>query len=115
MDNSNSALPINWYPGHMAKTKRILSEQIRKIDLVIELCDARLPHSSRNPVIQQLAAGRKRIVFLNKSDLADPAETARWLKGNPAGRNRSLCNRIHKAENQGTDPDYSEFNKRIHR
>ena len=76
----NSALPINWYPGHMAKTKRLLSEQIRKIDLVIELCDARLPYSSRNPVIRQLAAGRKRIVFLNKSDLADPSETAKWLK-----------------------------------
>ena len=76
----NSALPINWYPGHMAKTKRLLSEQIRKIDLVIELCDARLPYSSRNPVIRQLAAGRKRIVFLNKSDLADPSETTQWLK-----------------------------------
>ena len=76
----NSALPINWYPGHMAKTKRLLSEQIRKIDLVIELCDARLPYSSRNPVIRQLAAGRKRIVFLNKSDLADPSETTKWLK-----------------------------------
>lgn len=75
----NSATPINWYPGHMAKAKRILSEQIRKIDLVLELCDARLPFSSRNPIIRQLAAGKKRIVLMNKADLADPAETARWL------------------------------------
>ena len=61
----NTAMPINWYPGHMAKTKRILTEQIRRNDLIIELCDARLPHSSRNPEIDHLAAGKKRIIFLN--------------------------------------------------
>lgn len=76
----NSAMPINWYPGHMAKTKRLLSDQIRKVDLILELCDARLPHSSRNPEINRLAGGKKRIVLLNKADLADPAETAKWLK-----------------------------------
>ena len=69
------ANPSNWYPGHMAKAKRVLSEQIRRIDLVIELCDARLPFSSRNPVIHELAAGKKQITLLNKADLADPAET----------------------------------------
>ncbi len=78
MDNFSA--PINWYPGHMAKTRRILSEQIKKVDLVLELCDARLPYSSRNPVIRQLASGKKRVVLLNKSDLADPDETTKWLK-----------------------------------
>ncbi len=76
----NTAMPINWYPGHMAKTRRVLTDQIRKIDLVIELCDARLPHSSRNPEINRLAAGKKRIIFLNKADLADPNITAMWLR-----------------------------------
>ena len=76
----NSAMPINWYPGHMAKTKRILTDQIKKIDLVLELCDARLPHSSRNPVIGQLAAGKKQVVLLNKADLADARETEKWLR-----------------------------------
>ena len=76
----NFTAPINWYPGHMAKTKRILSEQIRKIDLVIELCDARLPHSSRNPEILKLAKDKKRVVFLNKADLADPAATSAWIR-----------------------------------
>ena len=71
--------PINWYPGHMARTKRLLSEQIRKVDLVLELCDARLPHSSRNPEIRKLAAGKKQIVLLNKADLADQTETVKWL------------------------------------
>ena len=73
-------MPINWYPGHMAKTKRLLSDQIRKVDLVLELCDARLPFSSRNPEINKLAAGKKRMILLNKADLADPAETAKWQK-----------------------------------
>lgn len=76
----NSTMPINWYPGHMAKTKRILTDQIKKTDLVLELCDARLPHSSRNPVIRQLAAGKKTVVLLNKADLADTNETEKWLR-----------------------------------
>ena len=76
----NSTMPINWYPGHMAKTKRILTDQIKKTDLVLELCDARLPHSSRNPVIGQLAAGKKQVVLLNKADLADINETEKWLR-----------------------------------
>lgn len=76
----NTALPINWFPGHMAKTKRLLTEQVRKIDLVIELCDARLPYSSRNPEINTIASGKKRIVLLNKADLADPKYTSLWIR-----------------------------------
>ena len=53
----NTAASINWFPGHMAKTKRILTEQVRRIDLVIELCDARLPFSSRNPEINSIIQG----------------------------------------------------------
>ena len=75
-----SAVPINWYPGHMAKTKRLLTDQIRKVDLVIELCDARLPHSSRNPEIGKMCRGKKRIVLLNKADLADPDITSQWIR-----------------------------------
>lgn len=76
----NTATPINWFPGHMAKTKRILMEQIRRIDLVIELCDARLPYSSRNPEINTIAHGKKRIILLNKADLADPKVTSQWIR-----------------------------------
>ena len=64
----------------MAKTKRILQDQIRKIDIILEVCDARLPFSSRNPEISRIAAGKKRIVLLNKADLADPGVTALWLR-----------------------------------
>lgn len=71
---------INWFPGHMAKTRRLLTEQVRRIDLIIELCDARLPFSSRNPEIDGIAGSRKRIVFLNKADLAEPGATASWIR-----------------------------------
>lgn len=69
-----------WYPGHMTKAKRMMEENIALIDLVIEVLDARIPLSSRNPDINQLAKNKGRIVLLNKSDLADPAANKRWMK-----------------------------------
>ena len=77
---SEAQKKINWYPGHMAKTRRLLTEQVRRIDLIIEICDARLPYSSRNPELQTLAAGKKHMLFMNKSDLADPAVSAKWIR-----------------------------------
>ena len=71
---------INWYPGHMAKTKRLLQDQIRRIDLIIEICDARLPYSSRNPELPAMIRGKKHLLFLNKSDLSDPALNKAWLR-----------------------------------
>ena len=71
---------INWYPGHMAKAKRQLSEQMKRIDLVIELCDARLPYSSRNPDLMNMLSGKKHLLFLNKSDLADPGLNHSWIR-----------------------------------
>lgn len=73
-------LEINWYPGHMAKAKRLLAEQLRRVDVVIELCDARLPYSSRNPDLDKLIAGKKRVLLLNKADLADSGATSAWLQ-----------------------------------
>ena len=73
-------MEINWYPGHMAKTRRLLGEQISKVDLVIEICDARLPHSSRNPDLDRMIRGKKRILILNKADLADPELTRLWIR-----------------------------------
>lgn len=73
-------MEINWYPGHMARTRRQLSEQLGRVDLVIELCDARLPYSSRNPDLDSMLGNKKRILLMNKADLADPAVTDQWLK-----------------------------------
>lgn len=72
-------MDIQWYPGHMAKAKRLLTGQLSKVDLVIELCDARLPLSSRNPVLNTLVAGKRRVLLLCKADLAEPAQTKAWL------------------------------------
>ena len=68
-----------WYPGHMTKAVRMMQENIKLIDLVIELVDARIPLSSRNPDMNKLAAGKSRIVLLNKSDLADPVYNRQWV------------------------------------
>ena len=67
-----------WYPGHMTKAKRMMQENIKLIDLVIELVDARIPLSSRNPDIDQLGANKARLILLNKADLADERQTAKW-------------------------------------
>ncbi len=69
---------FQWYPGHMTKAKRMMQENIRLIDVIIELVDARIPASSRNPDIEQLAAGKKRVILLNKYDLADDIYTGEW-------------------------------------
>lgn len=71
---------IQWYPGHMTKAKRMMQENIKLIDVVIELVDARVPISSQNPEIRNLAHQKPRIVVFNKVDLADPAQTDRWEK-----------------------------------
>ena len=71
---------IQWFPGHMAKTRRMLSENIKMIDVVIELLDARIPLSSRNPEIDTLLGTKPRVVLLNKADLADPTATNEWIK-----------------------------------
>lgn len=70
---------INWYPGHMAKTKRLLQDQIKKIDLIIEICDARVPLASRNPDLLKLISGKRSILFLNKSDMSDPVLNKAWI------------------------------------
>lgn len=75
-----SKLNINWYPGHMAKTKKQIIEDLKIIDIVIELLDARIPISSQNPNIAEITKGKKKIVLLNKCDLADEKENQRWTE-----------------------------------
>lgn len=77
MSNDNRA-PINWYPGHMAAAKRMMEENLRLIDIIIELRDARIPFSSGNPDIEKF--NKPRLILLNKADLADQAKTKLWLE-----------------------------------
>lgn len=76
---SENKMNINWFPGHMAKTRRQIEEDLRIIDVVIELLDARIPLSSRNPDIKRLTKNKKRIILLNKCDLANEAINNKWV------------------------------------
>lgn len=69
---------IQWFPGHMAKTKRLIIEHLKAVDVAAELLDARIPLASANPMVEELLAGKPRIVILNKADLADPGMTKAW-------------------------------------
>lgn len=71
--------PVNWFPGHMARTLRNMAERLRQVDAVIETCDARIPVSSRNPQLDQIVGDKPRLLVLSKEDLADPAVTRDWI------------------------------------
>lgn len=71
---------VQWFPGHMAKTRRLIKESLRLVDGVLEVIDARIPYSSSNPELSELISGKPRIVLLNKCDLADGATTKKWIE-----------------------------------
>ncbi len=70
---------IQWFPGHMAKTRRLISENLKNVDIIIEILDARIPRSSKNPEISTWTKGKPTLTLLNKASLADPAITAKWV------------------------------------
>lgn len=70
---------IQWFPGHMTKTKRMIEEHLKAVDVVAELLDARIPASSANPMVEELVSGKPRIIILNKADLANPRATDQWI------------------------------------
>ena len=76
----SESVAVQWFPGHMAKTRRLITDSLKQVDLVVELTDARIPQSSRNPELDQWVSGKPRILMLNKSDQADPEATRRWLE-----------------------------------
>ena len=71
---------INWYPGHMKKTRELIAENLKMVDIVIEVIDARIPVSSRNPIIDELVKNKRRLISLNKSDLSDPKANEAWAE-----------------------------------
>ena len=99
---------IQWYPGHMAKAKRILKDDLKLVDLIIEVLDARAPDSTQNPDLQSLVKDQKRVAVLNKMDLADPELNKKWLNyfngdavllnslsGEGVGELKNLLNSLH--------------------
>ena len=71
---------INWYPGHMKKATRMMEDSLRLVDAVVELRDARIPNSSRNPDVERIVGSKPRLIVLNRADQADAAATALWKK-----------------------------------
>ena len=103
---------INWYPGHMARARRKLADQLSRVDVVVELCDARIPRASRNPDLNELVKNKKRLLVLNKADLAEESETRAWLAyyrsqgidcmsfDSAKGRAKDVISRIEKAASE---------------
>jgi ribosome biogenesis GTPase A len=88
---------IQWYPGHMAKAIRQIKENLKMVDLVLELADARLPESSRNPLVQELLVNKPRLLLLTKKDLADTSETQKWVNHFQAQQQAVLAvNSLHE-------------------
>ncbi len=77
--NNENEIKINWYPGHMAKARRQMEEQLKLVDIVIEIRDARMPLASGNPLLNELAANKEKLIILNKADRADKKENDLWL------------------------------------
>ncbi len=75
----SEAQSIQWFPGHMAKTRRQIEQSLKQVDAVAELVDARIPVSSRNPVLDSIIQKKPRVILLNKADMADPVQTKRWI------------------------------------
>lgn len=76
----SEAQSIQWFPGHMTKTKRQIEKSLKLVDIVAEIIDARIPVSSRNPILNSLIENKPRLILMNKSDMADPAQTKRWIE-----------------------------------
>lgn len=70
---------IQWFPGHMTKAKRMMEEQVKLVDVVVEMLDARIPRSSTNPMLLQILGAKSRVIALNKTDMADPVQTEQWI------------------------------------
>lgn len=100
---------INWYPGHMKKTKELLQENLKMVDIVIELLDARIPVSSKNPVIDKIIGSKPRIVLMNKSDLASSDVNDSWK--NYFDKSNIPVLFINATYNTGTDKILDEINK----
>lgn len=79
-NNQLEAASVQWFPGHMAKTRRLITESLKMVDMVLEITDARIPQSSRNPELDKWVKDKPRMILLNKADSADPDANARWIE-----------------------------------
>ena len=101
IDNNkeNSKISVAWYPGHMAKTKKQIIEDLKLIDIIIEILDARAPESSQNPDVKEYSKNKKKIVVLNKADLADDVFTTKWIEYYK--KNNIVCIKVESNTGKG--------------
>lgn len=95
-------MTIQWYPGHMEKAKREVTEQLKRVDMVIELADARVPYSSRNPMLDTIIQDKPRLLVLTKNDMADPLVTQEWSKVFEEKGTETIS--INSLKNKGAQP-----------
>ena len=100
---------INWYPGHMKKTRELIQNSIKMVDVVIEVIDARIPGSSRNPIINQLVEGKPRVIILNKKDLSDPNQNKKWIEKFAGEGNNAI--ELNSMSGEGVNRLYSLLEK----
>jgi ribosome biogenesis GTPase A len=110
-------MSINWFPGHMAKARRQIEESLKKVDVVIEILDARIPYASKNPILDHVIGEKPRVVVLNKKDMASKQETDRWInhlkaKGvYPIALNGKEQNALKKIENTVVEATQEIFDR----
>lgn len=92
---------INWYPGHMEKARRQMLERLKAVDMVIEIRDARIPFASANPILQEMASNKPRLIVLSKYDIADKAACAQWVNYFTSNKQRAVCLDISHDNNAG--------------
>ncbi|MBQ0005255.1 MAG: ribosome biogenesis GTPase YlqF [Clostridiales bacterium] len=90
---------INWYPGHMKKTRELIANNLKAVDVVIEILDSRIPLSSRNPIIDELVGNKKRLIVLGKSDLADAEATSAWREYFESKGDKTLALNLQSGDN----------------
>lgn len=106
-DSNVNSKSIHWFPGHMMKTLRLMEKEIKNVDVVIVLLDARIPFSSQNPEIEEIIANKNKIYILNKQDLADPEITSKWIKYFKDNQNGAI------ALNSKTGKNFSSIKNQI--
>lgn len=114
-------MSINWFPGHMAKARREVEENLKKVDVVIEILDARIPKSSHNPMMDEITKHKPRVVVLNKVDMADPKATDRWLSKFKSegkypvaldGRHNQIIKKIEPLAIKATADDFNRMEEK---
>ena len=114
-DNVFAHNPIQWYPGHMAKARREIAEAIKLVDIVVEIIDARIPISSRNPVLNEIIGDKPRIIVLNKADLADNTQNQKWVQNFKNNNQIAIITDSNKGKGikEVTDAAYSLMKEKI--